>query len=297
MPFMRGCAPPRRRHPRRNDAVYNVLMSSGADQLWAVAHSGPQVDADSLARAVEAAADEQDLDYRTRLLVRDSLRALGAHWGSDRLRAWLAGSPRRSRIVEEICCPESFGPDPEEIGFPSLARRVVDTTKTETILEFFRTLSRHVRQPTKLIVGGSIALMLAEMLSRRTEDVDVVDEVPAELRAQHAVLDELVTRFGLQLTHFQSHYLPSGWRRRTRAFQTFGRLDVHLVDPYDVLVSKLCSRRAKDLYDLRALKPQIDRDLLKTRFTTAGAPLLAEPRLRDAASQNWYVLFGDELPA
>ena len=271
-------------------------MSAAVDQLWAIVRAGPQVDADALARAVEEAAGEEALDYRTRLLIRDSVRALEAHWGSDRLRAWLACCGRRSRI-EEACRPESFDPDPEEIGFPSLARRVVDTTKTETILEFFRTLSQHVRQPTRIVVGGSIALRLAGLLSRRTEDVDVVDEVPAELRTQHAVLDELSTRFSLKLAHFQSHYLPSGWERRTRSFQSFGQLNVHLVDPYDVVVSKLCSKRAKDLDDLRTLKPQIDRDVLTTRLTSAGAALLAETRLRDAARQNWYVMFGDELPS
>ncbi|MEO6435781.1 MAG: DUF6036 family nucleotidyltransferase [Tepidisphaeraceae bacterium] len=272
-------------------------MSHAIDQLWSVAGGTPHVDADALASAVEAAAQTgETLDYRTRLLIRDSVRALESHWGSDQFTNWLSRSPVRDRI-EQSSDPNSFDHDPAEIGFPSLTRRVVDATKPEIILEFFRTLSSHVRQPTRLIVGGSISLMLNGLLSRRTEDVDVVDEVPAELRRQHEALEQLATRFGLQLAHFQSHYLPSGWERRIHSFQIFDQLDVHLVDPYDVLVSKLCSRRAKDLDDFRALKPHLDRNLLTARLTEAGAALLAEVPLREAAKQNWYVLFGDELPA
>ncbi len=172
----------------------------------------------------------------------------------------------------------------------------MDITKTETILEFFRALSRHVLRPTRLIVGGSVALMLAGLLTRHTEDIDVVNELPPELRNQHEALAELAARFGLQLAHFQSHYLPAGWERRIHAFGQFDRLDVHLVDAYDVTVSKLCSKRAKDLDDLRTLKPALDREVLKDRLTGEGASLLAEQRLRDAAVQNWYVLTGEQLP-
>src|SRR6266542_5335730 len=54
---------------------YNQLMSSAVDELWSVARQQPQVDANALARAVEAACTEP-LDYRTRLLIRDSISAL-----------------------------------------------------------------------------------------------------------------------------------------------------------------------------------------------------------------------------
>ena len=244
-------------------------MSQAVDDLWTVAGALPHVDADALAAAIEfAVQSSQPLDYRTRLLIRDSLVALQIHWGPVRFTRWLTGSVFREAI-ERASDPKNFDPDPE-IGFPSLTRRVVDVTKPQTLIEFFRTLSRHIRQPTQLIVGGSVALMLSGLLSRQTDDVDVVNEIPAELRAKHDVLEQLVERFGLKLAHFQSHYLPRGWQRRHRSFQVFGELDVRLVDLYDVMLSKLASSRDKDLDDLRAINPQIDRERFKTRVIDAG---------------------------
>jgi hypothetical protein len=270
-------------------------VSHAVDELWSVAAGLPHVDADALASAVEAASHSSDpLDYRTRLLIRDSLRALEARWGHDDFHQWLSASPYCKQI-ERARDPECFDKDPAEIGFPSLARRVVDVTKPETVIEFFRVLSRHVRQPTRLNVGGSIALMLRGLLSRQTEDVDIVNEVPAELRNQHDILHQLVDRFGLQLAHFQSHYLPGGWEHRLRSFEVFNDLEVFLVDPYDVMTSKLCSKRAKDLDDLRAMKAHIDRENLKSRVVDAGKSLMVETKLREAAIENWYILFGEQL--
>lgn len=271
-------------------------MASFVDELWTVALTAPQVDAAALATAIEAAAGSTEpLDYRTRLLIRHALAALEKHWGADRFAHWL----EQSRVAIEVEGERRSAPvarASSEVGFPSLARRVVDVTKPETVLEFFRLLSRHARHPTRLDVGGSLALILRDLLARRTEDVDVVDEVPAELRGQHELLQQLSSRFGLQLAHFQSHYLPDGWRDRLQFFQAFGELEVYLVDTYDVMVSKLCSKREKDLDDLRALKPRTDRELLRARLIGAGAGLLSEPRSREAAEYNWYVLFGAPLP-
>ena len=42
-----------------------------------------------------------------------------------------------------------------------------------------------------VIVGGSIALILPGYRERATTDIDVVDELPAEIRSQHALLDDL----------------------------------------------------------------------------------------------------------
>jgi hypothetical protein len=69
------------------------------DQLWSVAGTLPHVDANAPAEAVAAAAqDPSSLDYRTRLLIRDSLEALDNHWGKTRLEQWLSQSCDRLRI-------------------------------------------------------------------------------------------------------------------------------------------------------------------------------------------------------
>ena len=228
------------------NATYNAVMSRAVEQLWEVAQGAQHIDATALAGAVEsaaAAAAPGSPDYRTRLLLRDSLAALERHWGRERFNQWLERCPVRDRI-RRACAPECFDDDPNEIGFPSLSSRVMDPTRPETVLEFFKVLSLHVRTPTQLTLGRSLALILRGLLSRRTEDADVVNEVPAALRNQHDALNDLASRFGIQLTHFQSHYLPDSWDKRVQLWESFDNLDVYLLDPFDIVFSKLCSKRA-----------------------------------------------------
>jgi hypothetical protein len=271
-------------------------MSRAVDELWAVAGTSPDVDSAALARAVEMAAGDTDsLDYRTRLLIRDSLAALEARWGRERFANWLARSPWRSQI-QDACDPKSFDGGPGDIGFPSLRRRVVDVIRPETIERFLREISQRVSQPTRIVIGGSIPLILGGHLTRGTEDVDVVNEVPAELRSQHQFLDELTEIFKLRLAHFQSHYLPSGWEKRVGSLGTFGKLEVSLVDPYDIFVGKLFSIRTRDRADLNAMVSQLNRETITRRVRETTAGLRSDSHLLEAAKKNWYVLFGDELP-
>jgi hypothetical protein len=267
-------------------------MVVGAKDLWSLALDHQWIDPEELRAAVEDQIRRRDLDYRSRVLIRDSVKALRHCWGGERVEAWLKDS-RFGSEIEAIC----RGPWDDDRGFPFLREQVVELTRPETVVQFLRELGRHVRHPVRLAVGGSIALVLAGYLSRHTEDIDVVDEVPKGIREQHALLDELKARYGLEIAHFQQHYLPMGWENRLHYFDTFGSLDVSLVDVYDVCLSKLFSIRTKDLDDLRALKPQLDKDTLTRRLhDTCGSMLVAES-LRQRAADNWYILYGEALPA
>ena len=55
------------------------------------------------------------------------------------------------------------------------------------------------------------------------------------------------------------------WLDRVHSLAPFGRLQVYLVDRYDVFISKLFSIREKDRDDVRVLKP--DTSGLVNRFT------------------------------
>jgi hypothetical protein len=266
------------------------MMVAQTKDLWSLVLDRHQLDPDDLAGAVQDQARGDELDFRTRLLIRDSVLALQNHWGQKRLLAWLDRCPARARI--ESILQEDLG----EPGFPSLFRRVMETTRPEQVREYFRELGMHVHRPLRLYVGGSIALILPGHLSRTTEDVDVVDEVPAELRSQPELLNQLAERFDLHLAHFQSHYLPMGWQQRVHSLDSFGLLQVFLVDVYDVFLSKLFSIRTKDRDDLRILKPQLDKEVLIRRLKETTASMLAAPPLRQRAADNWYILYGEALP-
>lgn len=259
--------------------------------LWKLVKYRPQVDPNDLAEAVVRQVGEGALDYRTRLLVRDSTEALREYWGEDRFQEWLCGSPARERI--ESIRSEEF----ERSGFPSLARRLVEKTDPEEVRTYLRELGTRVRKSLKIPVGGSIALIMPGLLERETDDIDIVDEVPAELRNQHDVLHDLESRYGLKLAHFQRHYLPMGWENRLHYLDTFGELRVYLVDAYDVILSKLFSIRTKDLDDMREVVKKLDRPTLVQRFKDTTGSMLASEDLKKRAEQNWYVLFGEPLPS
>jgi hypothetical protein len=127
--------------------------------------------------------------------------------------------------------------------------------------------------------------------------MDVVDEVPADLRNQHKLLHELKERYGLELAHFQRHYLPKGWEIRLHYLDAFGALRVYLVDAHDVFLSKLFSKRTKDLDDLRFVSRHLDKAVLTRKLTENCSALLSEQDLRQYAEKNWYIVYGEPLPA
>jgi hypothetical protein len=259
--------------------------------LWTLVKGRPEIDPNDLAAAVAMQADEEPLDYRTRLLIRDSLTALRNYWGKNRLDQWLKGSSARSRM--EAICQEKF----EETGFPSIERRLMEKTEPSDIRAYLTELGQQVHQTIRLYVGGSVALLLTGLLSRRTDDIDVVNEVPQEIRAQARLLDQLEKRYGLHLAHFQSHYLPQGWEKRVHSIEPLGRLQVYLVDKYDVFLSKLFSARLKDRDDLRMLAPQLDKERLVQALRDTTGSFRAEPNLLKKAQDNWQILFGEDLPS
>ncbi len=258
--------------------------------LWELVLGKPEIDPGRLAEALEREA-RPGLDYRTRRLIRDSADALERRWGPARWSEWLGRSGLRGLI-------EAIRHEPmDDFGFPYLEGALMERTDPETVRQFLRELSQHARKPAVLHIGGAVALIMPGLLVRRTEDIDVVDEVPAELREQHALLETLAKRYTLRLTHFQSHYLPSGWAGRRHWLGTFGPLTVYLVDEYDIFLGKLFSRRDKDRDDLRLLLPGMDRARIERQLAETCGSLLADAGLREAAAANWYVLTGDPLPA
>ncbi len=263
-------------------------MVSQQPDLWSLVKR-PYVDAEQLSQAVLNQAGQADNDYRSRLLLRDSLDVLEAHWGSTRFANWITSAPVVSQL--QTIKSETF----EKIGFPSLRHRIMDFTKTDNIEALFRAVGEHITSPATINIGGSTVLLLNHQLSRTTEDIDIVDEVPKVLRDDHAFIHQLQARFGLLFTHFQSHFLPSNWQSRTRKHGSYGRLTVMLVDSTDILISKLFSARDKDFTDIQVLLPQHDRAKLKQRIQSDCQSLLANESLKQQLTKNWYILTGDTL--
>jgi hypothetical protein len=267
-------------------------VSTVVPDLWSLVLDQLEIDPGQLVEAIEEQVRQGDLDFRSRLLIRDSLNGLQQRWGLARVRTWLENCSNGPAIA--AICTEDLG----EPGFPSLARRIMEPTRADTIRQMLRAVGAkvHAQKPIRLDVGGSAALILGGFLSRRTEDIDVVDELPAELRGEHLLLDELNQIYQLHLGHFQSHYLPAGWQARAHYLDDFGDLRIYVVDVYDIFLSKLFSLRPKDRGDLRMLMPRLDKQELTTRLKQTATSLLASEDLYQHARDNWYILFGEKLP-
>jgi Nucleotidyltransferase of unknown function (DUF6036) len=267
------------------------MMTTQPLDLWTLVRGRPQIDPNDLAAAVARKAEEEPLDYRTRLLIRDSIDALKGYWGKPRVERWLAASENVVKIEEISNEPH------EKVGFPSIARRLMEKTEPEVIRQFLEHLGKYLHRPVRIYVAGSIALILPGYLSRHTEDIDIVDEVPEIIRNNHTLLQNLQDNYGLQLGHVQSHYFPTGWQDRAHSLAPFGRLEVFLLDVYDVFLSKLFSSRIKDMGDMRMLAPELDKGVIRDKLKHHAQSFLAAPRLLQIAQENWKILFGEELPS
>ncbi|HZK81240.1 MAG TPA: hypothetical protein VFC46_09245 [Humisphaera sp.] len=206
-------------------------MSAAVENLWNLTTGKPEISPAALGAAIGACLQERDLDFRTRLLIRDSVNGLDHHWSRERLDDWLNSVPNR-RALDEI-----RGSDLGPTGFPSLGCRLMEPVRAETVRQFLRELGVNLRQPTRLEIDGAIALILTGNLSRGTEDIDVVNEVPAEIRSQHELLAELEKSYGIRLTHFQSHFLPSGWEARL-ALQDVLEMSTHFSSIHTTFLSE-----------------------------------------------------------
>jgi len=258
--------------------------------LWNLIWGKPQVDPNELANAIDQQAVHTNLNFRTRLLIRDSSRILEQFWGREQWQQWLEQSPARKSI--EVIQQEDLG----ESRFLLTQDQVVKQNRPETVREYFRELSTCVQEPVKLQVGGAMALIPPGYISRATADIGLVDEVLEKIRCQPDFLNDLQKRYRLQLTYFQSHYLPSGWQLRLHFVETFGPLSVFIVDAYDIFLCKLFSPRDKDRDDLRSLKNQLDKTKLIQLLPRTASSFLKEASLRRYAEKNWYILFGEDLP-
>ena len=98
-------------------------MSLAADNLWEVVWARARIDPAEMVDALETAASDASPDFRTRLLIRDCLDALAAHWGRAGVLNWLTQSPERHSLLA-IWRAELGAP-----GFAALDQRLMEPTR------------------------------------------------------------------------------------------------------------------------------------------------------------------------
>jgi Nucleotidyltransferase of unknown function (DUF6036) len=257
---------------------------------WRLVWGEPFIDCQSLATAIESDLERNaDPDFRTRLLVRDAAVAIRSHWGAQRFAKWLRHKPAGKRI--RAILDEDLGPT----GFPAIGRRLVDSVDLTRIKRIFDLLGRAIHGPVEVHIAGSIPTLIKGLTARPTGDIDFVNEVPEEIRRQHALLRKIETDFGLKLGHVRSHYLPAGWPGQRHWLGDFGGLRVYVVDEYDIFVSKLASKQKKHQSDLGVLALKLDKEVAKRRLFSDGRSFLDDPKLRPQIEENWRFIFQEPL--
>ncbi len=281
--------PGQRRKPRTRSPV-SAVDAVSFDDPWELVWGQPYIDSERLAGAIERELlRNRAPDFRTRLLVRDASRALRSHWGQVRFARWLRRSPART-LVEGVL-KEPLG----KVGFHFIEERLVAGLRREDVEQILELLGRHVHERLEVNIGGSIPTLLQGLTARPTDDIDLVDEVPAAIRTQRAALKGIREKYGLRFGHVQSHYLPANWATRRRLLGDFGGIRAYLVDPYDVFISKLSSKQEKHRDDLRVMAAKLDRDIVQQRLLTDARAFLADPHDRPVIEENWRFIYREPL--
>jgi hypothetical protein len=244
-------------------------MVDPVDRLWALIDP-PWIDPAALRAAVESVPAAPD--RRTATLLEEARQALR---GYDR----------------RITTP------PPGVRFPYLWNALMEPTDPKKVQQLLRELGETLSSTHTLRIGDSIVLIWRGILSRHTQDLDSVDDVPEPVW-QAAWDRDIERRYGLKLTAFQSHFLPEGWQGRLRDQGMYGNLHVQLVDPLDILTSKLFSRRNRDLDDLRVITARwSEREVAvwRTHVLSHSRSLRTDPELERTAQRNWRILQGSDL--
>ena len=261
-----------------------------ASDPWALVWGQPYIAAPHLARAIETdLLKNPDPDFRTRLLIRDAGRAIKSFWGRERFAHWLKGSSVGDKI--DALLREDLG----RPGFRNIRRRLVENVNQTELQQVLDLLGRAVKNDVVVDIAGSIPTLLANLTARPTDDIDIVNEIPLEIRRQRAVLRTIKAEFGLSFGHVASHYLPANWEERKHLLGAFGGLRVYLVDCYDIFVSKLSSKQEKHKQDIRIMAKGLDKGIAKERLLSNGQGFLREATLRRQIEENWRFIFQEPL--
>jgi hypothetical protein len=257
---------------------------------WKLVWGQPYIDSATLATLIEQELERSLApDFRTRLLIRDASRAIRSFWGARKFDRWLTGSSAGARV--RAILDEDLG----RPGFRYIRRRLVTSVNLTMLKQVLELLGHQVHGRVEMTIAGSIPSLVGGLTARPTDDIDIVDEVPAEIRGQRAILQKIKKDYGLAVGHVQSHYLPAGWQRRRKSLGNFGGLRVYLVDEYDVFVSKLSSKREKHKQDLRVMSAKLKKGVARRRLLAEGRAFLDDPKLRPQIEENWRFIYQEPL--
>lgn len=171
--------------------------------------------------------------------------------------------------------------------------------------EFLRDIDGHLHERTEIHCIGGFAHQLLCENSRPTGDVDVVETIPAGAGDRLGRLagpgSDLGLRHRLSLEWVRVVEPPAGYRERLldATPADFENLRVRVLDPYDLVLTKIERNSPRDREDIRSLFAELDLDpaVLRSRFETELKPFLAvAPERTILTFDLWMEELGSRLP-
>jgi len=173
----------------------------------------------------------------------------------------------------------------------------------EPWFSFLSAIDRAATAPISLQCIGGFAVSLHYGLSRPTGDIDVIEVTPSEakpwlsrtggegsaLHKKHKVYVQIVTVASVPYSYEE---------RLTEIFRDeFQKLRLFVLDPYDLVLSKLTRNVEVDVEDVKHLvrSQKLHLALLEARYNEELRPYLTGPVERhDLTMQLWLAAFREE---
>ena len=167
---------------------------------------------------------------------------------------------------------------------------------------FFSEIDAALGVEVELHCLGGFVMTILYGLERPTSDVDVLpfstNAVTEFLMGLAGEGSKLHKKFKVYIQVVGVAPTPDGYEERLKEIgaETFKRLRLLGLDPYDLALSKLERNTQRDRDDVRHLARTVpfDLDMLKTRYEKELRPFLGNPRREDLTMALWLEAIEEE---
>ena len=170
-------------------------------------------------------------------------------------------------------------------------------------LTFLRELDDSLDERVEMHCIGAFALLILTSVARPTADIDFIEAVPdSGWRQMMSIAREgsaLAVKYGLYLHEVTIAEYPCEYRDRLIDITpaAFRRLTIKLLEPYDLVLTKLSRNSPKDRDDVMSLVKncRLKREVLSERFEVEFRPYIQTAEERTISTMKlWLEEFFEE---
>lgn len=174
-----------------------------------------------------------------------------------------------------------------------------DITLANPWSEFLREIDRSLSQEVSLCCAGGFALVALYGIPRYTGDLDYINVTPRQAATELEEIagrnSALARRYGLSLQAIGGIVdLPENYDSRVQELNLgLKRLDLQILEAYDLLLSKLCRNSPKDQEDAKYViqKLKLEFAVFYARWQQEMAPWIANRNRHELTIQLWKEYF------